>query len=356
MKIGIVHKLPGSVDLLQRAVHQRPLASVAWVARTGAEAIEQCVKEKPDLILMDLTMPVMDGVETTRRIMAVAPCPIVIVTESVLTHAARVFEAMGCGAVDAVDLPDPGATDLPEALAPLLAKIGIVSRLIDDRNDRRNGPGLSRVTVPPARAIVAIGASAGGPAAVAALLQGLPRDFAAAVVIVQHVDARFAAGMTEWLSTHSAMPVRVAVDGERAAAGQVLVAGSDEHLVVTGGTRLGYQADPRHSAYRPSIDAFLHSVSRNWYGAAIGVLLTGMGRDGAVGLKALRDAGHYTIAQDEASSAVYGMPKAAVTLDAAVEVLPIERIAARLIETVARETQTKILSAAGGRWIPGSGR
>jgi chemotaxis response regulator CheB len=189
--------------------------------------------------------------------------------------------------------------------------------------------------VPLFHPLIAIGASAGGPAALAAMLGGLPADFPAAIVLVQHVDTEFAGGMADWLSDHSAVPVRVANQGDCPVAGTVLLAGTSDHLTMITATRLGYTPDPREYIYRPSIDVFFKSVCRLWRGDVVGLLLTGMGKDGALGLKALRDRGHYTIAQDRASSAVYGMPKAAAALNAAVDILPMQHIAARLIAVVA---------------------
>jgi chemotaxis response regulator CheB len=180
--------------------------------------------------------------------------------------------------------------------------------------------------------LVAIGASAGGPSAVATLLGGLPQEFPSAIVVVQHVDARFAASMTGWLNSESPIPVRLAAEHDRPAAGVVLLAGTNDHLVLKSANRLGYTPDPSDRAYRPSVDVFFESASALWPGRVIGVLLTGMGKDGAQGLKALRENHHHTIAQDEATSAIYGMPRAAADLDAAVDILPLDRIAARLIE------------------------
>jgi two-component system, chemotaxis family, response regulator WspF len=187
--------------------------------------------------------------------------------------------------------------------------------------------------------LVAIGASAGGPSALAVVLKGLPEDFSAAIVIIQHVDMQFATGMAEWLSEHSALPVRVAAEDDRPVGGCVLLAGTQDHLQLKAPDRLGYTPDPREYLYRPSVDVFFESVSRHWRGGAIGVLLTGMGKDGALGLKVLRDKGYHTIAQDEASSAVYGMPKAAARLKAAVDILPMADIAARLVEILARRNR-----------------
>ena len=183
--------------------------------------------------------------------------------------------------------------------------------------------------------LVAIGASAGGPAALASVLKGLPRDFPAAIVIIQHVDEKMAGGMAEWLGQQCAFPVHVAKEGDRPLVGSALLAGTADHLVLKSPDRLGYTAEPREYVYRPSVDEFFRSAGRHWRGEIIGVLLTGMGRDGAKGLKELRDQGRYTIAQDQESSAVYGMPKAAAALEAAVDILPMERIARRLIEAVA---------------------
>jgi chemotaxis response regulator CheB len=177
---------------------------------------------------------------------------------------------------------------------------------------------------------VAIGASAGGPAALAEVLSHLPADLPSAVVIVQHVDERFMSGMADWLSLTSRLPVHLAREGERLSKGQVFLAGTGDHLVLKSRDRLGYVPEPRDYAYRPSIDVFFRSLGRLWPGHVIGVLLTGMGADGAEGLKALRNAGHHTIAQDEATSAVYGMPKAAAAAKAAVEILPLQRIGARI--------------------------
>ena len=333
--IGIANDQPLAVEALRRVIALKPEHHVIWVARHGGEAVELCSKTPPQLVLMDLIMPQMDGVEATRRIMAGTPCPILIVTASVGANSRRAFEAMGHGALDAVDTPAIGAADRQQSVARLLTKIETIERMLDQhrgfrhvdtRRHTRRRAGGDR--------LVAIGASAGGPAALATVLRGLPRDFPAAVVIVQHVDEQFAPGMATWLGQQTALPVKVAAEGDRLVPGTVLLAGTDNHLVLKGADRVGYEVEPADYSYRPSVDVLFQSVSHNWPGEVIGVLLTGMGRDGAVGLRALRNQGHHTIAQDEASSAVYGMPKAAAKLHAAVDILPVDRIATRLMGIV----------------------
>jgi two-component system response regulator WspF len=336
VNIGIVNDMALAVEALRRAVTRDSEHRVIWVARDGVEAVELCARETPDLVLMDMLMPGMDGVEATRRIMAATPCAILIVTVSVGANARLVYEAMGYGALDAVDTPQLGTETVADA-APLLAKIDTIRRLIGDSGQAQVRPERApdRLVRSPEKTLIAIGASAGGPSALATLLSGLPKSFGAAVVIIQHVDQQFALGMASYLNAQSAMPVRVANEGDRPAAGTVLLAATNDHLTFKTMERLGYTPEPTDYAYRPSVDVFFHSVSRFWPGTVIGVLLTGMGRDGAAGLKALRDKGCYTIAQDRASSAVYGMPKAARALDAAVETLSLSSIAPRLIRLLA---------------------
>jgi two-component system, chemotaxis family, response regulator WspF len=333
VKIGIANDLPLAIEAQRRALASRPEHTVIWLARDGAEAVQHCARELPDLVLMDLIMPVMDGVEATRRIMTSTPCAVLIVTVSIDNHTAGVFEAMGHGAIDAVDTPAIGAGDAHAGTAAFLRKIDMMAKLISTRRFIPSADMFGETWVIQRRhRLVAIGASAGGPAAIAALLSGLPANFPAALVIVQHVDQRFAGGMAAWLSRTSPLPVHVAQEGDRPAAGTVLLAATNDHLKFKAPDRVGYTPEPRDYAYRPSIDVFFESVSASWAGEAVGILLTGMGRDGAKGLKALRSQGHYTIAQDHATSAVYGMPKAAAAIGAAVDILPIERIAPRLID------------------------
>ncbi len=337
MKIGIVNDRPLAVEALRRAVALKPEHQVIWVAKNGLEAVDLCTKTPPGLVLMDLLMPQMDGVEATRRIMASSPCPILVVTFNVGANSCRAFEAMGHGALDAVDTPTLGSGDLREKAAPLLMKIDSIGRMLGSAGGFQPAGAVGGAQPRPLSGdrLIAIGASAGGPAALATVLRGLPKDFPAAIVLVQHVDEQFVAGMAEWLGQQSRFPVRVAAEGDRPTPGRVLLAGTRDHLALKAPDRLGYTPEPREYAYRPSVDVFFYSVGQHWRGEAVGVLLTGMGRDGALGLKALRNQGHYTIAQDEATSAVYGMPKAAATLRAAVDTLPVDRIASKLVDVLA---------------------
>jgi two-component system, chemotaxis family, response regulator WspF len=342
VRIGIVNERVRETDVLRSAVARTPEHQVVWIAKTGAEAVKQCARETPDLVLMDLFMAGMDGVEATRRIMASTPCAILIVTGSVHAGAARVFEAMGHGALDAVDMP---GSQLLDSGAPLLEKISVISRLLGEKDAARSAPAPSHDASPVRQhRLVVIGASAGGPAALAVVLRGIPKEFPAAIVVIQHVDAQFAVGMADWLGRQCVLPVMVAREGERTAVGCVLLAGTSDHLAMKSADRVGYTEEPRQYAYRPSVDVFFQSVSRQWRGDLVGVLLTGMGNDGALGLKALRDRGHHTIAQDQATSAVYGMPKAAAALNAAVDILPMERIASRLIEVVSWQSHHGVYS------------
>jgi chemotaxis response regulator CheB len=335
MKIGIVNDLPIALEALRRTVSQRPDHQILWMAHDGEEAVARCARATPDLVLMDLIMPGIGGVEATRRIMANSPCAVLIVTASVDAQASRVFEAMGYGALDAIDTPDFGSGSPQQAGAALLARIDIIGKLIGDRDGgvapvRLAAHGASAAS----RNLIAIGASAGGPAALARVLSLLPKQLAAGIVIVQHVDPQFAVGMADWLSGTASFPVRVAGEGDRLADGCALLAATADHLVLKQADRLGYVREPQEAIYRPSIDVFFNSVARLWSGNAVGVLLTGMGRDGAAGLKSLREQGYHTIAQDKDSCAVYGMPKAAAAIGAAVEMLTLDRIAQRLIQLV----------------------
>ncbi|HEY3599629.1 MAG TPA: chemotaxis response regulator protein-glutamate methylesterase [Paraburkholderia sp.] len=334
MNIGIVNDLPLAVEALRRVLALRAEHRVLWVATDGAQAVDFCIAHRPDLVLMDLIMPKFDGVEATRRIMARAPCAILVVTSSVGANAWRVYEAMGAGALDAVDTPTFGDSGLADAAQPLLTKIDQLGRqLVNLSAYRQPAPVAFARGAPP---LVAMGASAGGPSALAAVLGELPADFRAPIVIVQHVDKAFADGMAQWLDGQTALTVRVALDGDRPQPGEALLAATNDHLRLTSAGLLEYTHEPADTPYRPSVDVFFHSVVEHWRGDAIGVLLTGMGRDGAIGLKAMRAKGYQTIAQDEATSAVYGMPKAAATLDAASLILPLGGIAGRLAASIKR--------------------
>ncbi len=334
MRIAIVNDMVIAVEAMRRVLKHARGHELAWVARDGAEAVERCAQDTPDLVLMDLVMPEMDGVEATRRIMARNPCAIVVVTASVNRNSSKVFEAMGAGALDAVNTPTLDRPGRPGGSEALLGKIQTISRLI--RGEVRKRPVAIRPAIVPSSQpgrpqLVVIGASAGGPAALAEVLSCLPADFPAAILIVQHVDSQFVDGLAQWLDYRTELTVRLAQDGDEPEPGVVLLAGTDNHLVFTNPAHVGYAVEPFDSAYRPSIDVCFRSAEEFWHGDITGVLLTGMGRDGAAGLKAIHDAGHHTIVQDEATSAVFGMPKAALDLKAASEVLPLDKIGPRLM-------------------------
>ena len=336
MRIGLVNDLPMAVELLRRVIASSAEHAVAWIALNGREAVEACRRDRPDLILMDLNMPEMDGVEATRRIMSETPCPILLVTASVDANVSGVYDAMGYGALDAVDIPSVGlGGDSSAQTTALLARIATIGRLSRSLPPAPRSQRRLPAPASPSQRLVAIGASAGGPAAVATLLGGLAPDFAAPIILVQHLDEQFVPGFASWLSQHCRLPVRPAREGDRPERGAVLIAASANHLVFQGGGELGYRAEPRDYPYRPSVDVFFESVAECWQGDPVGVLLTGMGRDGARGLKLLRDRRCLTIAQDKATSAVYGMPKAAAAIGAAAEILPLGAIAPRLSQACA---------------------
>jgi two-component system response regulator WspF len=335
MRIAIVSDVAAAVEAMRRIIVCASGNRPTWIARNGAEAVEQCKQDTPDLILMELMMPVMDGAEATRRIMKDTPCQILIVTSAIEANSAKVFQALGAGALDAVQTPLLGGTGETAGFAALKFKIdkigGVVSQDEGYKRLGKHARNESLISSGSGDCLIAIGASAGGPAALAVILKALPRDFPAAIVIIQHVDAQFVPSMAMWLNETSGVPVRVARHGDKPQANAALIAGTNDHLLFINSHSLGYAPEPRDCLYHPSIDVFFQSVVRHWRGKAAGVLLTGMGRDGAKGLRAMRDAGSLTIAQDAASSVVYGMPKAAVELQAAAKILPVNEIATGLI-------------------------
>jgi two-component system, chemotaxis family, response regulator WspF len=344
MKIAIVNDLMIAVEALRRTILTVPGYKVAWVAKDGGEAVTRCKQEKPDLILMDLIMPVMDGVEATRKIMAESPCPILVVTATVTGNFAKVYEAMGHGALDAVNTPVLGAKGEMEGAEPFLQKMRTVERLIGYRHQpgepvSQNNAQADKVD-DARQPIVGIGVSTGGPDAISQVLAQLPK-MGAPIVIIQHIGAEFAPGLAQWLRTNTGHDVRVAMQGEKPEPNRVYLAATDDHLVLLPSGRFDYTPVPREVPYRPSVDVFFKSLLAAPV-VGVGVLLTGMGRDGADGLLRLRHAGWHTIAQDKASSIMYGMPKAAAELNAAVQILPLTRIPQSIVEHLPVQPRTTL--------------
>jgi two-component system chemotaxis response regulator CheB len=335
IRVLIVDDSPTVRDRLIEVISSDPDLSVVGEAHDGKQAIEQCQVLRPDVITMDMMLPVMTGMAATEYIMAHFPVPILIVSSSTNRgELFRTYEALAAGAVDVLEKPK--GDELPGVWeAKFLATLKLVSRIRVITHLRARvttRPFLPLISAPAlagarARAVVALGASTGGPGALVDVLRPLPSEFTLPVLMVLHIGEPFGRSFAEWLQTQVGRPVAYAVEGGlvQAAAGGVLMAPPDQHLTVRGG-RVHLTRDAERHSCRPSVDVLFESLATD-YGAAVGAcLLTGMGRDGAAGLLAIRRAGGATIAQDEASSVVWGMPREAVLLGAAAQVLPLGEI------------------------------
>lgn len=340
MRIAIVNDLALAREVLRRVVLSVPGHTVAWEAADGEEAVRKAVADRPDVVLMDLVMPRLDGAEATRHIMRHAPCPVLVVTATVPGNFDLVYKAMGAGALDAVETPTLGPGGVPANADPLVARLG----RLDSAARGHTGTAIipvptatdPTVTLPP---LVAVGVSTGGPDALSEVLKSLPADFPAAVLVAQHIAAEYAPGLADALALRCRLPVRPAVERDLPQAGTVYLAVTDDHLELGPDLRLRYTPTPRSAPYRPSVDVLFASLAQRVRRPGVGIILTGMGTDGADGLLKLRQAGWHTIAQDEASCVVYGMPKAAIERRGAREVLPLNLIgpaAANQIRTLAK--------------------
>jgi two-component system chemotaxis response regulator CheB len=312
-----------------------PDIEVVGQARNGREAVELCQRLRPDVITLDMVMPGMTGLEATEEIMAYCPTPILIVSASFNRgELHKTYEALAAGAVDVLDKPRGDATDERWART-FLSTVKLVSRIKVITHPRAKLAAGRRPPPPPvpdptagAYDLVVIGASTGGPAAVLDVLRALPVDFPLPILFVLHIGEPFGQALADWLATQLGRRVAQAKDGDplpRPGEARVLMAPPDRHLVVQQGRLVLTDAPERHSC-RPSVDVLFESVARELGPRAVACLLTGMGRDGAAGMAAIKDAGGLTIAQDEASSVVWGMPREAIVLGAASRVLPLDQI------------------------------
>lgn len=306
-------------------------------ARNGKEAIELTRRLKPDLITMDIEMPVLDGLEAIKHIMAYNPTPIVVIAASAFSAGdAFIFKSLEYGALDILEKPTPQEwRDFPKLGMKLikdiklLAKVPVITHIIGKRKKKEERLKIE-VTKTELLKIVAVASSTGGPPALLQTLGKLPHDFSAGILVVQHIADGFIEGLADWLNEKSKIVVKLAEDGEKIRPGVVLIAPSDFHMVVKKGNTIGLNKEPPIKGLRPAADILFYSVAKYYGGKAMGVILTGMGKDGAKGLMAIKEAGGRTIAQDKNSCVIYGMPRTAVESGAADEIVSINLIAEKM--------------------------
>jgi two-component system chemotaxis response regulator CheB len=342
LRILIAEDSPTARRLLVMLLSADPELEVVGQAKDGAEAIELCKKLRPDLVTMDIQMPVMDGVEATRRIMIESATPVVMVSSLDPNDVRSSMHALNAGALAVLAKPaGPGTPrferDSRELITTIkaMAQVKLVRRWAAVPPYRASG--IHPVPLEARQiAIVGLVSSTGGPNALRSVLGALPPDFAPPILIVQHIAAGFAEGLAEWLSSTTKRVVKLATDGERFANNVVYVAPDDRHLEVTR-DHLVVAATPPVEGFRPSGTRLFSSLAEVFGPRAIGVIMTGMGHDGVAGLLEMRDAGSAVFAQDETSCDIFGMPGAAVAAGAVTITTPLTEIATRLVELVAKE-------------------
>jgi len=327
MRIAMLHTNTDVIRLFSYIITELGF-TVCWTCHTAQDAIKLCSTNSPDLLLIQLDLKNTKISDLIKKIMSDTPTTIIVISDSVKQNPGNIFEAMSAGALDALTEP---STDNPENLLELKHKIFNIKKLHDSlikiekvkhSVDIKNAP------------LVAIGASTGGPAALLKILKQLPEKNNAVWVIIQHMDHQFSQGMAQWLNEQINIKVETALNNQAPKIGHVYLASTDDHLIINKYGHFEYTNIPVDYPYRPSVDVFFESAVTHWPNKLIGVLLTGMGRDGANGLLSFYNRGMLTIAQNKESCAVYGMPKAACEINAVSIELDINKIAEKIIDNL----------------------
>jgi two-component system, chemotaxis family, protein-glutamate methylesterase/glutaminase len=340
IRVLMVDDSPVALTVLKKMLASSPEIEVVGTAKNGKEALELIPRLRPGVICTDYHMPVMNGLQFTREVMATHLLPILVVSVSVEEGSANIFNLLEAGALDVFPKPFGGlAVHSPESARNLIQKIKILAGV---RVFRRTPPLTpARAAAPPVPKptamqpkgplrLVVIGTSTGGPPALRTILSGLPVTFSLPIVCVQHISEGFLPGLLEWLTSESRLPVRVAQAGESPLPGTIYFPPEQTHLLFDKQGRFVTSQEPPRDGHRPSVTLTMRSAAVSYGSEVLGILLTGMGRDGAEGLLDIARVGGITIAQDEASSVVFGMPKEAIALGAAKYIMSLTEVAATL--------------------------
>lgn len=350
-------------EIITKILRSDPEIEIVGTARNGVEAIDMAARLRPSIITMDVNMPIKNGLEAIEEIMAYTPTPILVISSLVNKEVGFAFKAMELGALDVFEKPTMGVWNGQEKLerelkarVKLLSKIKVVTHLTGRRKEQltvssqqsipmeqRPVPEvLPPIDQPIAKTsngnsifeIIAIGTSTGGPKALQQVLSPIPKDFPLPIVIVQHIVDGFTEGLVEWLETQCQVKVKLGKDREPLQSGVVYIAPCRFHMRVDEYKQIRLDDTPPIGGHKPAATVLLSSVAKVYENRAIGIILTGMGGDGAEGLKEMRDRGAVTIAQDKDTSIIFGMPKVAIDMGAAQKVLPVDIIPLEIMRMV----------------------
>lgn len=337
IRVLIAEDSPVARELLVAILQNTPELQVVGTARNGLEAVRLTRRLQPDVIMMDVYMPELDGLEATRQIMSEMPRPIVMVSAN-LNKGERnlTFDSLQAGALSV--LAKPTVNDPPEIYQnlvtqlKLMSEVKVIRRWAGDRTGHKSAAWVEPVLIERRSCskfqLIAIAASTGGPGVLAEILRSLPANFSVPILIVQHITAGFSSGLADWLNQQTPLEVRLARQGDQPRAGLVLIAPDNYHMLINRMGLIALTQTPPQQNLRPAANVLFQSVAEVYKNEAIGIILTGMGSDGAEGLRAMHTAGAYTIAQDQSSCVVFGMPAVAIELGAVTQVLPVSKIAA----------------------------
>jgi two-component system chemotaxis response regulator CheB len=321
-------------EMIRAILESEPGIVVAGEAVDGAEAVTMVASLKPDIVTMDIEMPVMGGLEAIERIIAEYPVPILVVTA--LTGVRTAFAAVSKGALDVIEKPDISMENMRNLIKKirLLAKVDVPAHL--QTMKRQFGTvGVNSVAIQKGCSkgeIVAIAASTGGPQAIHSILSHLPAQFPVPIIITQHIADGFTRGMVDWLNAITPLTVRVAAHGDILAAGHVYVNPAEHSMRVTEQRMIILGDREARKVYHPSCNTLLSSLAAAYRERAIGLIMSGMGDDGVVGMQAIRKAGGTTLAQDATSSVIYGMNRLAVECGCIDRVVALADIPAELMQ------------------------